>query len=48
MKNELHTEKRTIYMILVLEKRPFYARNAKMAGKGRLNDVIFLNCGHFY
>ena len=28
------------------KNKPFYAKNEKMAGKGKLYDVIFLNCGH--
>lgn len=28
---------------ILLENKPFYVRNAKMAEKGELYDVIFLN-----
>ena len=30
----------------LLENKLFYAKNAKMAGKGCLHDTMFLNCGH--
>lgn len=29
----------------LLQNKPFYAKYAKMAGKDKLHDVIFLNCG---
>lgn len=29
----------------LLKNKPFYATNAKKAGKGYLYDVIILNCG---
>lgn len=30
----------------LFEDQPFYAKNMQMAGKGKLNDVIFLNFCH--
>lgn len=30
----------------LLQNKPFYAKNTKMAGKGLFSDVIFLNLGH--